>query len=101
MGGSISGNFGNTKGSSLDALSNMLAAASLIPGLDTFTNFSIMINLIIRLNFSKIKKNVRNTDILGRFAGDKIGIIMPNTTENEAKYLCEYYEKLHFFCFLD
>ena len=40
MGGSISGNFGNTKGSSLDALSNMLAAASLIPGLDTFTNLA-------------------------------------------------------------
>ena len=35
MGGSISGNFGNTKGSSLDALSNMLTAASLIPGIDT------------------------------------------------------------------
>lgn len=40
MGGSISGNFGNTKGSSLDALSNMLTAASLIPGLDTFTNLA-------------------------------------------------------------
>ena len=40
MGGSISGNFGNTKGNSLDALSNMLAAASLIPGLDTFTNLA-------------------------------------------------------------
>ena len=40
MGGGISGNFGNTKGSSLDALSNMLAAASLIPGLDTFTNLA-------------------------------------------------------------
>ena len=40
MGGSISGNFGNTKGSSLDALSNLLAAASLIPGLDTFTNLA-------------------------------------------------------------
>ena len=40
MGGSISGNFGNTKGSSLDALSNFLTAASLIPGLDTFTNLA-------------------------------------------------------------
>ena len=40
MGGSISGNFGNTKGSSLDALSNLLTAASLIPGLDTFTNLA-------------------------------------------------------------
>lgn len=40
MGGSISGNFGNTKGNSLDALSNLLTAALLIPGLDTFTNLS-------------------------------------------------------------
>ena len=40
MGGGIVGSFGNTKGSSLDALSDMLAAASLIPGLDTFTNLA-------------------------------------------------------------
>ena len=40
MGGSISGNFGNTKGGSLDALSNLLTVASLIPGLDTFTNLA-------------------------------------------------------------
>ncbi|MBE7708329.1 MAG: HD domain-containing protein, partial [Cyanobacteria bacterium SIG27] len=37
-----------------------------------------------------IKKNVRNTDILGRYGGDKIAIIMPNTTEDEAKYVCEF-----------
>ena len=40
MGGSISGNFGKTKGISLDALSNLLTAASLIPELDTFTNLA-------------------------------------------------------------
>ena len=40
MGGGIGGNFGNAKGSSLDALSNLLSAASLIPGLDTFTNLA-------------------------------------------------------------
>ena len=40
MGGSISGSLGNTKGSRLDALSNLLTAASLIPGLDTFTNLA-------------------------------------------------------------
>ena len=40
MGAGKSGNFGNTKGSSLDALSNMLAAASLIPGLDTFADLA-------------------------------------------------------------
>ncbi len=35
MGGGTYGNFGNTKGSSLDTLSNLLSAASLIPGVDT------------------------------------------------------------------
>ena len=46
MGAGKSGNFGNTKGNSLDALSNLLTAASLIPGLDTFTNLaSIPIDL--------------------------------------------------------
>ena len=46
MGGGRAGNFGFTKGSSLDALSDMLAAASVIPGLDTFTNLlSIPVDL--------------------------------------------------------
>ena len=40
MGAGKSGNFGNTKGNSLDAISNLLTAASLIPGLDTFTNLA-------------------------------------------------------------
>ncbi len=38
MGGGVRGNFGNTKGSRLDALSNFLTAASLIPGLDTLAD---------------------------------------------------------------
>ncbi len=38
----------------------------------------------------KIKKNVRNTDILGRYGGDEIAIIMPDTSEEEAKYVCEF-----------
>ena len=40
MGAGKSGNFGNTKGSALDALSNLLTAASLIPGWDTFTDLA-------------------------------------------------------------
>ncbi len=40
MGGGTGGNFGNTRGSSLDALSYLLSAASLIPGIDTFTNLA-------------------------------------------------------------
>ncbi len=40
MGAGKSGNFGNTKGSALDALSDLLTAASLIPGLDTFADLA-------------------------------------------------------------
>ena len=44
MGGSVSRNFGNTKGNTkgnaLDAISDLLTAASLIPGLDTFTDLA-------------------------------------------------------------
>ncbi len=40
MGAGKTGNFGNTKGNALDALSNILTAASLIPGLDTFIDLA-------------------------------------------------------------
>ena len=40
MGGGVRGNFGNTKGSRLDALSDLLTAASLIPGIDTFADIA-------------------------------------------------------------
>ena len=45
---------------------------------------------VIKEVAKKIKRNVRNTDILGRFGGDKIAIIMPDTTVDDAKYVCEY-----------
>lgn len=46
MGGGKRGEFGDTKGSRLDALSNLLRAASLIPGVDIATNFvSIPVDL--------------------------------------------------------
>lgn len=40
MGGSVARNFGRTIGSALDAVSNVLAAASLIPGVDTFVDIA-------------------------------------------------------------
>ena len=46
MGGGVGGNFGKTYGSPLDSVSNRLNVASLIPGLDTFTNLvSIPVDL--------------------------------------------------------
>ena len=40
MGAGAGGNFGNTRGSTLDDLSNLLTAASLIPGIDTFVDLA-------------------------------------------------------------
>ncbi len=45
---------------------------------------------IIKESAKKIKKNVRNTDILGRYGGDEIAVIMPDTSLEQAKYVCEY-----------
>ncbi len=47
-------------------------------------------DVVIKEVAKKIKKNVRNTDIVGRFAGDKIAIIMGETSVDEAKYVCEF-----------
>lgn len=47
-------------------------------------------DIVIKEVAKKIKKNTRNTDILGRFAGDKIAIIMPDTSVEDAKYVCEF-----------
>lgn len=40
MGGGKTGNFGNTKGSTLDTISVFLTAASVIPGIDTFADLA-------------------------------------------------------------
>ena len=45
---------------------------------------------IIKEVAKKIQKNVRNTDILGRYGGDEIAIIMPDTSVDEAKYVAEF-----------
>lgn len=45
---------------------------------------------VIKEVASKIRKNVRNTDILGRYGGDEVAIIMPDTSEDDAKYVCEF-----------
>lgn len=45
---------------------------------------------IIKTVAQKIDENIRNTDFAGRYGGDEIGIIMPNTSIDEAKYIAEY-----------
>ena len=45
---------------------------------------------IIKLVASKIKQNIRANDIAGRYGGDEIAVILPDTGTEDAKYLAEY-----------
>ena len=45
---------------------------------------------IIKTVAHKIKQNIRNTDFAGRYGGDEIAVLMPNTPLEEAKYIAEY-----------
>lgn len=45
---------------------------------------------IIKTVAHKIKQNIRNTDFAGRYGGDEIAVVMPNTPLEEAKYMAEY-----------
>lgn len=45
---------------------------------------------IIKLVAEKIKQNIRTNDIAGRYGGDEIAVILPNTNTEDAKYLAEY-----------
>lgn len=47
-------------------------------------------DLVIKEVAKKIRKNIRNTDYAGRYGGDEIAIIMPDTKVDEAKYVLEY-----------
>lgn len=45
---------------------------------------------IIRLVADKVTQNIRSNDSAGRYGGDEIAIILPETDIAEAKYLAEY-----------
>ena len=45
---------------------------------------------VIKIVASKINENIKKQDIAARYGGDKIAIIMPDTTADEAKYVCEF-----------
>ena len=45
---------------------------------------------VIKLVAEKVKHNLRKSDIAGRYGGDEIAIILPNTDVSEAKYIAEY-----------
>ncbi len=56
---------------------------------------------VIKLVAEKVKQNIRERDIAGRYGGDEIAIILPDTDVSEAKYLAEYITYSLSCCFID
>ena len=56
---------------------------------------------VIKIIADKVKQNIRNTDYAGRYGGDEIAIIMPDTDTRDAKYLAEYITYCLSCCFVD
>ena len=56
---------------------------------------------VIRLLADKIKQSIRNNDKAGRYGGDEIAIILPDTDTADAKYLAEYITYCLSCCFVD
>ncbi len=56
---------------------------------------------VIKLLAEKVKQNIRSTDKAGRYGGDEIAIIMPETGTADAKYLAEYITYCLSCCFVD
>jgi len=56
---------------------------------------------VIKLLAEKVKQNSRSTDKAGRYGGDEIAIILPDTSTADAKYLAEYITYCLSCCFVD
>ena len=56
---------------------------------------------VIKTIAEKIKQNIRATDSAGRYGGDEIAVIMPETNTKDAKYLAEYITYCLSCCFVD
>ena len=56
---------------------------------------------VIKLVAEKVKHNIRKSDMAGRYGGDEIAIILPNTDVDEAKYMAEYITYSLSCCFVD
>ena len=56
---------------------------------------------VIKLLAEKIKQNMRSADKAGRYGGDELAIILPNTNTADAKYLAEYITYCLSCCFVD
>lgn len=56
---------------------------------------------VIKLLAEKVKQNIRSTDKAGRYGGDEIAIVLPDTSTADAKYLAEYITYCLSCCFVD
>ena len=56
---------------------------------------------VIKLVGEKVRQNIRENDIAGRYGGDEIAIILPDTEVSQAKYLAEYITYSLSCCFID
>ncbi len=56
---------------------------------------------VIKIIADKVKQNIKNTDSAGRYGGDEIAVIMPDTNTRDAKYLAEYITYCLSCCFVD
>ena len=56
---------------------------------------------VIKLVSEKIRQNIRSSDTAGRYGGDEIAIILPDTDIDEAKYIAEYLTYSLSCCFVD
>ena len=56
---------------------------------------------VIKLLAEKVKQNIRSNDKAGRYGGDEIAIILPDTNTADAKYLAEYITYTLSCCFVD
>ena len=56
---------------------------------------------VIKIVAEKVRQNVREGDIAGRYGGDEIAIIIPNTSSEQAKYVAEFITYSLSCCFID
>ena len=56
---------------------------------------------VIKLVAEKVRQNMREGDIAGRYGGDEIAIILPNTDSAQAKYVAEFITYSLSCCFID
>ena len=56
---------------------------------------------VIKVVAEKVRQNCREGDIAGRYGGDEIAIILPNTSASQAKYVAEFITDSLSCCFID